>query len=273
MNKFDDKLSVIIDNSKNNSFFSNNKNNISFVNKNSHSDIKNNAVINQSFRSLNEKNNKVLNEKISRIEEKMSKIKKNGSFDTILLNFETENNKTTNKDKLASSYMSRNSKIINNIEKVTAITPINGINKAIKYFNKSNTLLQNCVITNPQYVLYLFRTSKHLEFKRDVNSAFHSIKDSNLVLNNLTKNHSSVVPLFSDRNYQNNPITIDHKKTIPIDNRSQKDDKKISVISEKLSQINNNRMNLDSKVNSQNDISKLKESNFLKNNSFFSYNI
>jgi|LauGreDrversion4_2_1035121.scaffolds.fasta_scaffold1602448_2 Cu/Ag efflux protein CusF len=53
--------------------------------------------------------------------------------------------------------------------------------------------------------------------------------------------------------------------------KSQKD-KKIYVISEKISHINLNKMNLDSRVNSQNDISKLKESNILKHNSFFSQN-
>ena len=102
MTKFDDKLSIILDNSKNNSFFSNNKNNIS-LNRNSHSDIKNNVVINQSFKSLNCKNNIVINEKISRIEEKMSKIKKNGSFDTILLNILTDKNNTIDKAKSGSN--------------------------------------------------------------------------------------------------------------------------------------------------------------------------
>jgi Cu/Ag efflux protein CusF len=53
--------------------------------------------------------------------------------------------------------------------------------------------------------------------------------------------------------------------------KTQKD-KKIYVISEKISPINLNKMNLDSRVNSQNDISKLKESNILKHNSFFSQN-
>lgn len=52
--------------------------------------------------------------------------------------------------------------------------------------------------------------------------------------------------------------------------KSQKD-KKIFVITEKISQINLKK-NFDSRINSQNDISKLKESNIIKHNSFLSQN-
>jgi len=147
MSRFDDKLSVILDNSKNNSFFSNNKNNISLANKSINSDLKNNAVINSSFRSLHSKSKKILNEKISKIEEKMSKIKKNGSFDTIILNNITEN-KTNNKDKFIGSIISSHNKIVNNLDKHSANTPLTENNKVIRHFNQVKEPIHFSAITN-----------------------------------------------------------------------------------------------------------------------------
>lgn len=148
MSKFDDKLSVILDNSKNNSFFSNNKNNISLANKSINSDIKNNAVINSSFRSLHNKSKKILNEKISKIEEKISKIKKNGSFDTIILNNISENNKTNNKEHFVGSIISSHPKIINNLDKHSVNTPLTETNKIIRHFNQSKEIIQISALTN-----------------------------------------------------------------------------------------------------------------------------
>jgi hypothetical protein len=148
MSRFDDKLSVILDNSKNNSFFSNNRNNISLANKSINSDLKNNAVINSSFRSLHSKSKKVLDEKISKIEEKMSKIKKNGSFDTIILNNITDNNKTNNKDKFIGSIISSHNKIVNNLDKHSANTPLTENNKVIKHFNQIKEPMHFSALTN-----------------------------------------------------------------------------------------------------------------------------
>lgn len=147
MSKFDDKLSVILDNSKNNSFFSNNKNNISLANKSINSDLKNNAVINSSFRSLQSKSKKILNEKISKIEEKMSKIKKNGSFDTIIINNAIDINKTNNKDKFIGSIISSHNKTVNNLDKNSSNTPLKENNK-FNDFNQVKEHMQTIALSN-----------------------------------------------------------------------------------------------------------------------------
>lgn len=85
--------------------------------------------------------------------------------------------------------------------------------------------------------------------------------------NHISKNNS----IFQSKNSEMlKQLGLKEIKSEYLD-KTQKD-KKIYEVSEKIYQFNINKMNLDSRINSQNDISKLKESNILKNNSFFSQN-
>lgn len=241
MSKFDDKLSVILDNSKNNSFFSSNKNNVSISNKIKLE--KNCPSVNKSFRSLND--NKVLNDKISRIEEKMTKMKKNCSFDTIILNNLSDNNKSQNKEKHCDSVISGQSKTIKHDYRGSNFTP-SGTNKVLQELNFEEQK----------------NSSKPVVVKADSTSYFNSIKESYLVPKQNTKNLSNVVLQISNRN------TLHPSKEPKI----QVDKNASSAAGQINNQSNKVRMNLDSRVNSQNDLSKFKDSQIVQRNSFLSQN-
>jgi hypothetical protein len=253
MTRFDDKLSIILDNSKNNSFFSNNKNNISVSNKSLKLE-KNDGIINKSFRSLNE--NKELNKKISRIEEKMSKIKKNGSFDTIILN-NLSGNKSQLKEKIGSSGSIISKTLKQNTEKNSSDTPLTDTNKLIRKLNQHN-------------VIETKQQSKPVIVRVEPNSYFNSLKESYLVSNNFTKNQSNVIPNISGRNSLH--PSREPKISLPNTDKTILHKSVKNTASQQRVTDSSHRVNLDSRVNSQNDISKFKDSDIVNRNSFLSQN-